>query len=175
MRVLVGAMSMGALVGLGGCGGSDAFVDLQTFMDEVRQQPPTRIAPVPAFEPDPPFTYAAASLRSPFSPSPGVERSTENAGRQGVRPDSQRDKQYLEGYDIEQFVMVGSMANASGTSALLRGAGGVHRLQVGDYLGRSDGCIVSISETRVELLEIVADGDDSWREQLRTLSLNVRS
>lgn len=166
---------MGALVGLGGCSGSDTFVDLQAFMDEVRQQPPAHIAPVPPFEPDPPFAYVATSLRSPFSPSPRVERSTEEAGRRGVRPDSQRDKQYLEGFDIEQFVMVGSMANASGTSALLRGAGGVHRLQVGDYLGRSDGRIVSINETRVELLEIVADGEDAWREQLRTLSLNLRS
>lgn len=144
-------------------------------MDEVGNQPPASIEPIPAYEPHPPFTYAAASLRSPFLPTSQADLSGPESGPGHVRPDTQRDRQYLESFDIEQFVMVGSMANASGTSALLRGAGGVHRLQVGDYLGRSHGCIVSISETRVELLEIVADGDDSWREQLRTLSLNVRS
>ena len=48
-------------------------------------------------------------------------------------------------------------------------------MRVGDYLGRDDGRIVSISEARVDLLEIVADGENAWREQPRSISLNVRS
>lgn len=86
-----------------------------------------------------------------------------------------RVKQYLEGFNIEQFEMVGTIANASGSYALLRGAGGVHRLKVGDYLGRNDGRIVAIGATQVDVVEIVPDGDGAWLERPRTIPLKEHS
>ncbi|MNP59344.1 Pilus assembly protein, PilP [compost metagenome] len=71
--------------------------------------------------------------------------------------------------------MVGTIANASGTFALLRGAGGVHRLKVGDYLGRNDGRIVAIGDDQVDVVEIVPDGEGAWLERPRTLPLKVHS
>ena len=49
--------------------------------------------------------------------------------------------------------MVGTISNAAGSFALLRGAGGVHRLKVGDYLGRNDGRIIAISGSQVDVVE----------------------
>lgn len=37
----------------------------------------------------------------------------------------------------------------------MKGAGGVHRVRVGDYLGRNDGKVVGISEGKIDVIEIV--------------------
>lgn len=71
--------------------------------------------------------------------------------------------------------MVGTLSNATGSFALLRGAGGVHRLKVGDYLGRNDGRIVAISGSQVDVVEIVPDGEGAWLERPRTIPLKEHS
>ncbi|ANI52148.1 UNVERIFIED_ORG: type IV pilus assembly protein PilP [Pseudomonas fluorescens] len=162
------------LLVLGGCGGDD-FSDLDAYMNEVRLRPPGKIEPTPTFRSYPTFTYSAANLRSPFSRQLRVDLAGQKHGSRDVKPDPNRVKQYLEGFNIEQFEMVGTIANASGSFALLRGAGGVHRLKVGDYLGRNDGRIVAISASQVEVVEIVPDGQGAWLERPRTIPLKEHS
>ncbi|MCU0074439.1 pilus assembly protein PilP [Pseudomonas koreensis] len=162
------------ILALGGCGGDD-FSDLDAYMNEVRLRPPGKIEPTPAFRTYPTFTYSAASLRSPFSRQVRVDLAGHKQGSRDVKPDPNRVKQYLEGFNIEQFEMVGTIANASGSFALLRGAGGVHRLKVGDYLGRNDGRIVAISASQVDVVEIVPDGEGAWLERPRTIPLKEHS
>lgn len=159
---------------LGGCGGDD-FSDLDAYMNEVRLRPPGKIEPTPTFRSYPTFTYSAANLRSPFSRQLRVDLAGQKHGSRDVKPDPNRVKQYLEGFNIEQFEMVGTIANASGSFALLRGAGGVHRLKVGDYLGRNDGRIVAISASQVDVVEIVPDGQGAWLERPRTIPLKEHS
>ncbi|POA32771.1 pilus assembly protein PilP [Pseudomonas sp. GW456-12-1-14-TSB6] len=162
------------LLVFGGCGGDD-FSDLDAYMNEVRLRPPGKIEPTPTFRSYPTFTYSAANLRSPFSRQLRVDLAGQKHGSRDVKPDPNRVKQYLEGFNIEQFEMVGTIANASGSFALLRGAGGVHRLKVGDYLGRNDGRIVAISASQVEVVEIVPDGQGAWLERPRTIPLKEHS
>ena len=164
-----------ALFALSGCGGSDDFSDLDAYMNEVRLKPAGKIEPTPTFRSYPTFTYSAANLRSPFSRQVRVDLAGQKHGSRNVKPDPNRVKQYLEGFNIEQFEMVGTIANASGSFALLRGAGGVHRLKVGDYLGRNDGRIVAISPTQVDVVEIVPDGAGAWLERPRTIPLKEHS
>lgn len=159
------------LGGLAGCGGERDFSDLHSYLDEVRPDSPSPIEAMPVLASYPVFSYGAASLRSPFS-------AQVTAGEVGLvrgEPDRQRSRQYLERYSIEQFEMVGTLVSASGAYALLRGAGAVHRLKVGDYLGRNEGRVVSVSETRVEVVELVPDGQGAWLERPRSLSLNTHS
>ncbi|MGU9851522.1 pilus assembly protein PilP [Pseudomonas koreensis] len=163
------------LLGLGGCFGGDDFSDLDTYMNEVRLRPAGRIEPTPTFRSYPTFTYSAANLRSPFSRQVRVDLAGQQRGSRNVKPDPNRVKQYLEGFNIEQFEMVGTISNASGSFALLRGAGAVHRLKVGDYLGRNDGRIVAISATQVDVVEIVPDGEGAWLERPRTIPLKEHS
>jgi type IV pilus assembly protein PilP len=58
---------------------------------------------------------------------------------------------------------------------LISGAGGVHRVKVGDYLGRNHGRIVGIDEAKVDVVEIVPDGEGGWLERPRSLALKERS
>ncbi|MCB1693939.1 MAG: pilus assembly protein PilP, partial [Pseudomonadales bacterium] len=49
--------------------------------------------------------------------------------------------------------------------------GGVHRVQVGDFMGTNWGKIESINDTRIDLTEIVSDGQGGWLRRPRTLEL----
>ncbi|MBK5352971.1 pilus assembly protein PilP [Pseudomonas sp. TH41] len=160
---------------LASCGGGNDFSDLDAYMNEMRLRAPGKIEPTPTFRSYPTFTYNAANLRSPFSRQVRVDLAGQKHGSRNVKPDPSRVKQYLEGFNIEQFEMVGTISNASGSFALLRGAGGVHRLKVGDYLGRNDGRIVAISGSQVDVVEIVPDGEGAWLERPRTLPLKEHS
>ncbi|MBA1273769.1 type 4a pilus biogenesis lipoprotein PilP [Stutzerimonas azotifigens] len=160
---------------LAGCGGSSSFSDLQAYMDEVRAKPKGSIEPLPAFQPYEAFTYSASALRSPFQPPVKIDLARQQKGSKDIHPDETRIKQFLEGFNIENFTMVGSLSNEGGMFALVQGAGGVHRVRVGDYLGRNHGRVVSINEATVDVLEIVPDGDGGWLERPRSLTLKERS
>ena len=160
--------------GLAGCD-SGSFSDLQAYMDEVRAQPRGRIEPMPKEVVYEPFTYKASGLRSPFQPPVKMELARKERGRTDIRPDETRVREFLEGFNIESFVMVGTLANKGGSFALIRGGDGVHRVRVGDYLGRNHGRIVSITADAVEVIELVPDGEEGWLERPRTLALQERS
>ena len=57
----------------------------------------------------------------------------------------------------------------------VNGAGGVHRVKVGDYLGRNHGKILVIDDSKIDVMEIVPDGEGGWLERPRSLSLKERS
>ncbi len=162
-------------LGVAGCGSSDSFADLQAFMDEVRSRPKGSIEPMPKEVVYEPFTYVAAALRSPFQPPVTIELSNREAGSKGVQPDETRVKQFLEGFNIESFVMVGTLSNDASNYALLRGGDGVHRVRIGDYLGGNHGRVTAITSAGIEVIEIVSDGDGGWFERPRTLALQERS
>jgi type IV pilus assembly protein PilP len=163
------------LLGLGSCGGGGDFQDLRAYMDEVRARPKGSIEPLPKFQAYEPFTYSAAALRSPFQPSVKIDLARQQKGNKDIKPDETRVKQFLEGFNIETFEMVGILSSKGSTYALIKGAGGVHRVKVGDYLGRNYGHIVSIDESTVDVVEIVPDGEGGWLERPRSLTLKERS
>jgi len=160
---------------LAGCGVSNDFSDLQSYMDEVRARPKGSIEPLPKFQPYEAFTYSAAAMRSPFQPPVKIDLARQQKGSKDIKPDETRVKQFLEGFNIETFEMVGTLSNEGGMFALVRGAGGVHRIRVGDYLGRNNGRIVAINENAIEVVEVVPDGEGGWLERPRSLALKERS
>jgi|SRR5699024_6174898 len=170
----IGAAMLLALA-LVGCDSANNFADLQAFMDEVRARPKGSIEPMPQEVVYEPFTYMAAALRSPFQPPVKIEFSNRQQGSQEIAPDETRVKQFLEGFSIESFAMVGTLANDAGIYALVRGGNGVHRVRIGDYLGGNHGRIVAITDAGIEVIEIVSDGDGGWLERPRTLALQERS
>lgn len=171
-RLIIGSL---LLLGLTACDSSGDFGDLQAYMDEVRARPKGEIEPLPTFPPYEAFTYSAAGLRSPFQPPVKIDLRQRQKGSAEIKPDESRAKQFLEGFNIELFEMVGLLANGTGRFALVSGAGGVHRVKVGDYLGRNYGRIVAINDDRIEVVEIVPDGEGGWLERPRTLTLKEPS
>lgn len=158
---------------LSACGGDD-FSDIRAWMAEVNAKPKGRIEPIPTFQAYEPFTYQASNLRNPFEPPVRVVVNKPKGSRL-IKPDPNRVKQFLEGFNIEQFEMVGLLENPTGRYALIKGAGGVHRVKVGDYLGQNDGKIVAVTDSEVDVVELVPDGEGGWIERPRSIPLKEHS
>lgn len=163
------------ICGLVGCSADSDFSDLQSFMDEVRAKPKGTIEPLPKFQPYEAFAYGAAALRSPFQPPIKIDMASKQKGSKNIKPDESRVRQFLEGFNIETFEMVGTLGGEEAIFGLVKGAGGVHRVKVGDYLGRNHGQITSIDEAKIDVVEIVPDGEGGWLERPRSLTLKERS
>ena len=161
-----------AVLVLGGCNGGHEFGDLQSYMDEVRARPQGSIEPLPQFQPYEPFTYSASGMRSPFQKPVKIDVASRQKGTKDIKPDESRVKQFLEGFNIEVFQMVGTLSGGTGAFALVKGAGGVYRVKVGDYLGSNHGRVVAIDESKIDVVEIVPDGEGGWLERPRSLALS---
>jgi len=164
------------LASLTGCGGA-GFSDLQAFINEERAKPLPPIEPLPTFAPYAPFTYDAMLMRSPFQPPVRIDLAARLKGSKDIKPDENRSKQFLENFSIDAFEMVGTLSNANVGQlyALLSTTDGVHRVTVGDYLGLNHGRIVLIEADRMDVVEIVSDGQGGWLERPRSLLLKERS
>ncbi|NNA95770.1 pilus assembly protein PilP [Pseudomonas gessardii] len=156
--------------------GCDSDPQLQALNDElqaIRQQALPLADDVPAARPGPRFVASSPLLRDPFQPPD--QPASRPTGKPGPAPDLDRPRQFLEGFAVDQFQLVGTLSLGAQTFALLRGAAGVHRLAVGDYLGADHGRVVAIHEGQLELVELFPDGQGAWLERSRTLVLNVNS
>ena len=150
--------------------GETSYPDLDRYMGEMKARPKGNIEPLPKFRPYEAFTYSASEKRSPFQLPIKAVRNL--PGSSNVRPEGSRPRQYLEQFDIESFSMVGSIGNASGLWGLVRGEDGVHRVKVGDYIGRNHGRITYIDEKEVRLIEIIPAGPSHWVERPKVLRVN---
>ncbi len=155
---------------LAGCDGADV-TDLQAYMDEVRARPAARVEPLPLPVTSQAFSYGAGGLRSPFLPPQRLQAVPERLSGARVQPDAQRPRQALEHFDIDSLQMVGRLASAHRQLALIASAQGVYAVAVGDYLGRNHGRVVAIHADRIEVREILPDGDHGWFERARSLPL----
>ena len=158
---------------LSACGAQD-MSDLDAFMEEKRSRPGGIIAPIPTFKAYEAFAYSATTLRSPFDRPIEVREVSRLASVATVKPDENRAKEFLEQFTFDSLRMVGSLNRAGTEWSLIRDpAGGVHRVKVGNYLGRHHGKIVEMTDAFVAVVEIVSDGtEDGWVERPRTIKLS---
>ncbi len=173
MRTFTRALLTLAGAGLiAGCSANNDYQDIKAFMDKVDAQGKGHIEPLPEFLPYQAFAYGASNMRSPFEPPVVVKPVDPNKKSANVKPDPNRVKQFLEQFNIGAIAMVGTLSQGSRLYGLVRDPnGGVHRVQIGDYMGTDNGKISAINENRIELLEIVSDGTGGWVERERTVNL----
>ncbi len=157
------------------CGSGGQYADLDNYMAQSKQEAATRgsIDPIPAFRPYQAFTYSATAMRAPFDiPVDVKELLSMNGPSSDVRPDENRTKEYLERFNLEGLQMVGSLEQRGQLWVLMDDQNGlVHRVTVGNFMGRNHGRIVEVSESQVSVIEIVSSGESSWIERPRTIKL----
>jgi len=165
-----GLMLLLLAAGLSACGGT--MDDLDQYINEVKARPGGRIEPLPEITPYEVFTYVADAqgLRSPFVPD--TPQASAGAGG-GIRPDSDRSREFLEGFPLDTLRMVGTLDIAQTTYGLVQTSDGlIHRVVSGNYMGQNDGRIVGISESEIELVEIISDGIGGYIERDAAISLS---
>ena len=162
---------------LAACGGGGNHQDLKQFMAEQKQKPGGEIEPLPTAQPYKTAKYDAFLLRSPFEEPEvviaGMIRRPK--GAPAVKPDENRVREYLEDVSFSALTMMGSLSMKGQMWSLLDdGTGTIHRVKVGNYIGKNHGKITSISRDKLQVIEIVSDGKGGWLEKPRTLSLEVK-
>lgn len=156
-----------------GCVGDSQFSDLHAQMDEIRKRPKGNIEPPPEFKAYTSFSYSVAALRSPFSPPIAVDLIEASAQKVAVKPDLDRPREALEEFGIDSLVMVGTLNRPGNTLfALVQDTNnGLHRIAIGNYMGRNHGKVVTVTPQKLDVIEIVSDGQDGWIERPRTIAL----
>lgn len=157
---------------LSGCSKGRGHADLDAFVERARAQPAGEIEPLPVFASYAHFSYSAMALRSPFDAPFSAEELADGA-RAADAPDESRRRELLENFNFASLSLRGSLRGADGVQwALINdGSGGIHRVAVGNYLGRNHGRIIVVTEDRVDIVETVPDGRGGWLERPRTLAL----
>jgi type IV pilus assembly protein PilP len=151
---------------------NNEFSDLDQFMIETRAQPGGVMTPIPPFKTYTAFSYSATTLRSPFDRPIEIREITQLQSVSTVKPDETRPKEFLEQFTFDSLSMVGTLSRAGVDWSLLRDPeGGVHRVRVGNFLGRNHGKIVEMTASYVAVVEIVSDGNEGWVERPRTIKL----
>jgi len=160
---------------LAGCGAETE--ELQSWMEQQRREAKPNVTPLQPpkkFDPQP---YQAAQGVEPFS----NQKLTVAIRQESRQPNSllaaelNRRKEPLESYPLDSMNMVGSVARSGRPFALLRADNLLYQVKVGDYLGQNYGRITQISETDINLREIVQDAAGEWIERPATLQLQERA
>ena len=154
MRLLTRLPAVLAVLALTACGGG--MSDLEQYVAAVKQRPGGRIEPLPQIKPYETFDYQASKQRSPFV----RDQSADESGvMKGPTPIKNRNKEYLEQFPLDTLNMVGTLNRKGKTYGLVQTSDGlVHRILPGNYVGQNDGRVISITEGRSEIEELVSNG-----------------
>jgi type IV pilus assembly protein PilP len=158
-----------ALLSLVGCSGRDG--ELEEFIAATKKESGGDVAPLPEVKPYQSFAYEAQTMRSPFMPgSPGGGGGGANSS---VRPDSKRNREFLEQFSLDTLRMVGTLKLGGQNYGLVKTKDGlVHRVLPGNHLGQSEGKILTIEPSKISVVEIVPDGLGGYMERPASLALN---
>ncbi|NIR28550.1 MAG: pilus assembly protein PilP [Gammaproteobacteria bacterium] len=166
-------VSLGLCLVLAACGG-DSMRDLREYAAEVNARKSTRVEPLPDFKRYETYAYQSSDKVDPFEPffqedKVGVAETRPNSG---LQPDIERNKEELEAFPLDSLRMVGTLEQDDVVWGIIKDPEGVvHRVQVGNYMGQNYGKIMHIQEDRIELLEIVRDGQGGWVENEAAVAL----
>ena len=145
--------------------------DVKDFIAEGKLRSPGKIRPLPAYAPYQPHVYDSAGLRSPFEPPALVKRKV-IAASSNVKPDLDRQKQRLEGFELSSLSMVGSIRKDGVLWALIRDPeGAIESVRSGYYLGKNNGRITELTEQKIDVVEIVPNGLDGWLERPNIITI----
>lgn len=158
------------MVVLTSCSSSNS--DLHEYIRAVKAKPAGRIAPVPEFKPYETFNYDESKLRDPFNVFGSESEVVESTSDIKLRPDMNRNKEALEDYPLDTLHFVGHMEKDGKRWAIVTSPDKlVYRVRIGNHLGTNYGEIIAISETQIEIKEIIQDGLGGWIEREAALSL----
>ena len=163
------AVILVAMLGVTACGGGAD--DLDQYINKIKARPGGRIEPLPEIAPYEGFTYQAdvQGYRSPFMPD--VPQAAGPGS--GVRPVDDRPREFLEAYSLDTLRMVGTLELGANDYGLVQTPDGlIHRVVPGNYLGQNDGRIIDITESKIEIVEIISDGIGGYIERDAAISLN---
>ncbi len=164
---------------LGGCVSTD-ISDLEQYTQEMLARPGGRIEPLPEIRPYEAYSYQCSinDCIDPFElfyeQRPPQQEEVVDTGltREMEMEIKNRNREELEDFELDSLKMVGTMEDQKENWGVVIDPDGiVHRVSVGNYMGRNIGKIVNVFEDRIELREIVKNNQGRWEERQAALAL----
>lgn len=155
---------------LAACG--DGGIDeVRQWMDETRSQ--SRVVVPKLAEPRKftPFSYGGKNEMDPYSPAKFVNPSAPAGSGSSFKPNLDRRREALESYPLDNLKMVGTLQKQGASFVLIQADRTVFQARVGNYIGQNMGRITRITDSEVELNEIVQDTAGEWVERTAKLEL----
>lgn len=154
--------------------GDDSQGELSVWMEGVKKDthiakpklnPPKTFLPVP---------YDAQGDIDPFNPDKLIvvlaRMKAESGG--ALKPDMERRKEVLENFPLDTLKMVGTIEKPGLRLALIAADNKtVYQAKAGSYIGQNFGHILRITESEMEIKEIVQDAAGEWTERNVKLEL----
>jgi type IV pilus assembly protein PilP len=159
-----------AVICLYGCGDGGVH-DVQQWMQEVKQQTRMSVKPLSPPKKFTPFVYETKDREDPFSANKLAVAFAKAKKGSGIQPNLDRRREVLESYPLDTLHMVGTLSKPGMTYALLQADKSVFQVKVGNYIGQNLGMITKITESEVELKEVVQDASGEWVEREAKLEL----
>ena len=160
----------GLLVTINGCLYTD-ISDLDTYVQEVLVRPGGKIDPIPEIKPYEAYVYKSSQGRNPFKLF--FQKNQEDADDESTglteamaREIQNRNKEHLEQFELDSLSMVGIIENKGGRWGIVKDPEQeIHKVKIGNYLGRNTGKILDVSETSISIREIVKNSSGRWEER----------
>ncbi len=168
-----------ALLSVGGCVSKDVS-DLDYYIEGVLAKPGGRIEPLPEIKPYEAYAYQSGALnaRDPFrlffqKDEDALEEEQDSGLTKEMEDEiKHRNKEELEQFELDSLRMVGTMESEDNQWGIIQDPDGVvHRIKVGNYMGRNTGKILNVFEDRIEVREIVRNSQGRWEERQAAIAL----
>lgn len=160
------------LSGLGGCGDS-GVPEVRQWMEDAKRNTKVTIQKLSEPKKFTPFPYTAKNEVDPYNPIKLTVAlaKLQAKSKSGLKPDVDRRREALEAYPLDTIKMVGTLQKPGLNQVLLQVDKTVFQAKVGNYVGPNFGMITKVTETGIELKEIVQDASGEWTERKATLEL----
>lgn len=161
-------------LGLSGCAAD--LDELQQWMEQQRKEARPTAQPLVPPKKFLPQAYEAGAGVDPFS----TQKLSVAIKQEATQPNSlltaemSRRREPLEAFPLDSMSMVGSLTRQGKRYALLKVDNLLHQVKAGDYLGQNFGRVTQISETEINLREVVQDAAGEWIERTSTLQLQEK-
>jgi type IV pilus assembly protein PilP len=169
-RIPLGNLMIAALASLLLSGCQTDASDLDQYVKQVKSHHTGSVEPLPQMKPYLRFAYEPGARRDPFVPDPDI---TGTATASPIPPsEAHRRLEPLEEFPLDSLRMVGTLKVQGTLWALIRdGQGMVHRVTLGNHLGKNYGEILAIHDTDVRIRERVP-GANGWVAQETSITLS---
>ncbi len=155
---------------------SDGLSDLREFTESTHKNRKPRVDPIPEIKIFDKFSYIAAKLADPFARANlGRTAAVASSGKtDGPQPDLTRRKEALEDFPLDALAMVGTLQKGKivwGVIRVASASGEMHRVTIGNHMGRNFGMITEITDDKIKLVELVRTSLGDWIEREATIKL----
>lgn len=159
---------------ISGCASQD-MGDLKKYIKKINAKKSRKIDPLPEIKVPEVYFYQSSEAIDPFMPfvqeEPDVVSNPELDKK--IAEQMQRVREELEYFPLDTLRMVGTIERDSNIWGLITDPqGAVHRVQLGNYMGKNYGKVILVTEDHLELLEIVPDNQGGWVERPARVDLS---